>query len=126
MFTFLNMAKILSWIAMVYMIVTTSDYFMGAIIFYYIVLAVLITMGFFLVCGATAALKSERAPLKAKLDAVVLLHKLTQETYASAIAPAIVSTILLWTVGLPLLAYSQVGVAFISMWCKHLALKSGA
>jgi hypothetical protein len=81
-------------------------------------------MSFFLVIGATAALKSNRAPLKAKLDAVVLLHTLTQKSYVSAIAPALLSTLLLWMVGLPLLAYSQVGVMLLSVWCKRIAINT--
>lgn len=123
MFTFMNIAKVLSWIAIVYMIVTTSDYFMGAVLFYYIALAVTITIGFFLVLGSTHAVHSLVTPPKIKFDAVVLLNKLHCESWFSALVPSIISGILLLAVGLPVLAYSQAYVCLIAASCKNIARK---
>jgi hypothetical protein len=123
MFTFLNIAKVLSWIAMVYMILTPSDYFMGAVLFYYIALAVIITMTFLLTLGSSHAVDSIVAPPKVKSDAVVLLNKLHCESWLAALVPSIISGVLLVGVGLPMLAYSQAYVILILASCKNIARK---
>jgi hypothetical protein len=123
MFTFLNIAKVLSWIAMAYMIVSGTDYFIGAVLFYYIALAAIMTIGFFLVLGSSHAVHSLVAPPKAKIDAVVLLNRLHCESWLSALVPSIISGILLVGVGLPVLAYSQAYVCLVAASCKKIARK---
>ena len=121
MLTFLNIAKLLTWVAMLFMLFTESTYFMGAVIFYYIALAVLSLMGTALAFGCSGVLTSHHCTIKSRAHAAALLCEAKDTDLNLEFIMTGISVGLLGALGLTTLAMSQMIVLILSILCVIVA-----
>ena len=123
MLTFLNLLLVAAWASMSYMLITSTDFFTNAIVFYYIVMAVI---GLFTVCltiGCSNVLNSLNTKPSVLVDAKVFLDAVSSAPMAQAILPKCASIALLILINQPILAGSQFVLALACLVCTHIASK---